>query len=205
MFRIFYIQCCILVFLVSVYWVKSEEKIASKTEKIILQRLELLQDVAKLDRTANKCNKDKLIIITEFPYGNSGNHLIEFTNGIWVADKLDATLVVPLWMQDVLNPFNLTLLSKYYCFTQDNEVSKTATKFEVTSEESFFLFMLQKSDQFSKLLPDLNAEKTITEISVHFLKVYAALWSSPIKDIFDSAVWLIDNHLKGDFGYTTGQ
>ncbi len=173
------------------------------TEMTIFRRLEKLEHVSKVFRSST-CNRDQLVVLTG-SYGNSGNHLIQFTNALWFANMMNSTLLVPMWMQNVLMPFNLTTLHNNHCFTENTLTSAAVkTKFEITAEESYFIFLLQKHSSYKNKLPDFSHQATLADISVHFIKVYAALWSAPIVEIQQAAVWLIDNYLEGSFDYTTG-
>jgi len=56
------------------------------------------------------------VYISEYKFGQSGNNLIEFTHGLWVAKQLNATFIVPSWMIYILTPFNMSILKSQYCF-----------------------------------------------------------------------------------------
>lgn len=175
---------------------------AEYVRQTISLRLKHLKSFAALSTETVTCNADKLIVITEFQWGNTGNHIISFTHGVWLARKMNATLVVPTWMNDMLAPFNTTVLKRNYCYTLNTEIPKHITPHEVTSEESFFFFKLFHDPHYAPLLPPMNRE-TIADLSLHFLVVYASLWSSPQPHIRAASEWLITEHLQGNFRYTT--
>ena len=166
-----------------------------RVHNTVKSRLETLQKFAKVERR-HPCNKDKLLIVTEIPWGNSGNHIVSFTHMIYLAERMNATLIVPWWMTDILQPFNTSALNSYYCYTVNTVIPNGITPIEVTSEESYFSFILFHNPLFAPYLPPLNNETT-AELSLHFLKVYAALWGYVLPDIREASEWLITNHLDG--------
>jgi hypothetical protein len=116
-------------------------------DRIVRQRLVQLKRIAKLRTRQYHCNHQKIIRITEIPFGNSGNNLIEFTHGLWVAKHLNGTLLVPHWIAHILKPFDTTLLRSMFCyvlldqFDEKNPPANTAFV-DITSEDSFFLFKI---------------------------------------------------------------
>ena len=105
-------------------------------------------------RMAGKeCSTTSFLLITEYQFGNSGNNLISFTNMLWLASVLNATLAVPPYMDTILKPFDLTTLHKTHCFVVPDSkpgnilndiVDKKAGHrvYEVESEDAFFLYKL---------------------------------------------------------------
>ncbi len=153
-----------------------------------------------------QCPKDRFVLITEYAFGRTGNHMIEFTHGLWIAEKLQSTLIVPNWMKDIFTPFNSSLLDSLYCYTVDFKPPSGSKVFEVTSEESFFPFQLYNNKEYQTFLPPIrgnNSNATISEISLHFLQVYAALWSSPHKKLLLATEYFIYHFLDGNFRYST--
>lgn len=151
----------------------------------------------------SSCPTDKYVLITEYQFGRTGNNIIELTHGLWVAEKLNATLVVPEWMAEVFAPFNTSLLQAHYCYvTSTAAISKTATRYEVTSEESFFAFKLFQDPRYAALLPPMS-EHTVHELSLHFLRVYSALWCCPQRRLLQAVEYIVLNHLDGNFGYAS--
>ena len=82
-------------------------------------RLDKLRTVASSARRHKPCNESRLVVITEFPWGNAGNQLISFTHGLYMAQLTDATFIVPHYMSSILHPFNLTLIRSLYCFKEE--------------------------------------------------------------------------------------
>jgi hypothetical protein len=172
-------------------------------ENTLNLRSSILKLLSKRQQRRVPCSELRFIVITEYAFGRSGNNMIEFTHGLWLAEKLNATLVVPKWMSHILIPFDSNLLSQAYCFV-DSSVWKNNGNFkiiEVTSEDSFFTFKLFNDNDFKHFLPPLN-DVTVDEISTHFCKVYALLWSSPSKKLLEAGIWVIKNLLHGNFRYT---
>ena len=159
-------------------------------------------------RMAGKeCSTTSFILITEYQFGNSGNNLISFTNMLWLASVLNATLAVPPYMDTILKPFDLTTLHKTHCFvvpdskpgTRINDiVDKKAGHrvYEVESEDAFFLYKLFNHTQYAPLLPAYNPA-LIAELSHHYLRVYSGFWCCPKPDIVAAAEYIIMNHLGG--------
>jgi hypothetical protein len=168
----------------------------------IRRRLSILKMIALSRPRSNPCNSTKLILITEYQFGNSGNNLIELTHGLYFSFILNATLVLPPWMSTILKPFDLTTLHQAYCFTTATNYPKSSVFMEIESEDSFFAFRLFKKPEYRSLLPPLNQE-TVLDISAHFLRVYSAFWSSPSEEFVSAAEWLIAHHLNSTLGYTS--
>jgi hypothetical protein len=173
-------------------------------KQLINLRLENLRKFASTPQyPVQKCSSDKFLIITGGPYGSSGNRLIEFTHAVWLARKMNATLIVPDWMDDIFAPFDSSTLKKNFCFTLDKDtaVSEGITPTEVTSSDAFFLSHLFHEKKFISFLPSMS--EAVDDLSVHFLKVYAALWSSPLPEIRAAGEWLMKNHLGNSLVYTS--
>eukprot|EP01038_Epipyxis_sp_PR26KG_P013659 gene13659-18331_t len=84
----------------------------------------------------------------------------------------------------------------------NSSVSDMALIFEVTSEESFFLFQLYKFPLYNQLLPPHN-EALVLEVSMFYARIYSLLWIQPSKKIIAATSYIIANHLKGDFHYVS--
>jgi hypothetical protein len=159
-----------------------------------------------LDAGGLQCPKDRFVLITEYAFGRTGNHMIEFTHGLWIAEKLQATLIIPSWMKDIFSPFNTTLLDSLYCYSIDLKPPKGTKVYEVTSEESFFPSQLYRNKEYEKVLPPIQGDhsnSTISELSLHFLQVYAALWSSPQRKLLAATEYFIYHFLDGNFKYNS--
>jgi hypothetical protein len=183
------------------------------------------------------CPKDRYLVITEYAFGRAGNNLIEFTHGLWLGKKLNATLIVPPWIQDtVFAPFNTSLLHSIYCFSFDSKLApaksnKDIIVYEITSENSFFLFQLKKEFSFPDLIPDIMNYQYITsastneeagkpsassalldsslssplinELSKHFLSVYSGLWCCPTRKLLLLTEFFLSYYMKGSLGYAS--
>jgi hypothetical protein len=156
--------------------------------------------VASHTKRNETCPTDRYVIITEYQFGRTGNNMIEFTHGLWVSEKLSATLIAPIWMNDLFTPFDTTLLQSHFCYTMKDKVPAGTKKFEITSEDSFFAYKLFQDPEYSKLLPSMS-EETINDLSLHFLTVYSALWSFPDRKILQAAEYIISKHLDANFDY----
>jgi len=178
-------------------------------QNILNLRMETLKEFSSkitFDESLN-CSRAKFMTITKNKFGRSGNNLIEFTHLLWLSKKYKATFVPPTWMLEILSPFNTSILESSYCVQLRGGVPKDARKvIEVSSEESFYLPHLWNKNNnwnpYRTSLPPLNSA-TIEEISLVFLKVYAALWSSPIKSVQAAGEWVITHHLNNNFRYTS--
>jgi hypothetical protein len=177
--------------------------LSSSTEHLLRQNLRLRQNeirrFAKTRKPREHCSGTNFIVITEYPFGRTGNHIISFTHGVWLADRLNATLVVPKYMHDIFSPFNTSLVSSLYCFTLVDP-PKGSHIHEVTSEEMFFGFKAFNLP-FKSSLPPIN-NQTIAEISLHFLQVYASLWCCPQRKLLLATESLISNFLDSNFQYS---
>lgn len=176
--------------------------LTASVNQTLTNRLQKLREVALVDHEKRgECTDQSFVFISEYPFGNSGNHIISLTHGLWIAKKFNATLIVPNWIEASLKHFDLSVLQKGHCFTLDPKIPKDKKLYEVTSEESFFVFQLFR-EPYKSMLPSLS-EETVASISRHFLRVYAALWSSPTPNIVAASEWIISNHLHGKFDFTS--
>ena len=184
----------------------------SQLQLVLQQRMEMLRRIALSKRPIMMvhCSKFKFVVITEIPFGNSGNNMIEFTHGVWFASKLNATLVVPKWMSPILRPFNLTILHSQHCFIEQSDYDQQKNEsnsisgsnvIEVTSEDSYFAYKLFSNSQHRGLLPPFSP-LVLQELSEHFLRVYCAFWCSPNDKIVSAGNKLIAELLDNHLGYT---
>jgi hypothetical protein len=146
--------------------------------QIVHQRLVQLKRIALLRKRHAPCNYDKVVRITEIPFGNSGNNLIEFTHGLWVAKHLNATLLVPHWITHILKPFNTTILKATSCYLLQEEFDQAQVAqqhanlkyVDITSEDSFFLFRIFYLPEYKDMFPELN-DTVVNSMSEHFISV----------------------------------
>ena len=179
--------------------------VADGIDQIILKRLDRLKAVARYGNTAKpECSTQKFVYITEYPFGNSGNHIISLTHTLWLAQKLNATLIIPNWIESSLKHFDLSILLESYCFTLNPNVPSDTKNYAVTSEESFFLFKLfrDKNLPYIQLLPPLTTD-IVNDISIHYLKVYASLWCKPTDNIISASKWIIETYLASKVDYVS--
>ena len=66
--------------------------------QILRIRLKILKHFA-FDHKPQQCQTGRFVYVSEYPFGNSGNNLVEFTHGLWLARQLNATFIVPEWMR----------------------------------------------------------------------------------------------------------
>lgn len=99
----------------------------TSTREAISARLESLRQIALSRPRATACNESRLVVITEYAWGNAGNQLISLTHGLWVAEQAGATLVVPHYMSAILFPFHLRVLREAFCFKEEWEYDDAAT------------------------------------------------------------------------------
>ena len=164
-------------------------------------------------RMAGKeCSTTSYILIIDNQFGSSSNNLISFTNMLWLASILNATLAVPPYMDTILKPFDLTTLHKSHCFvvpdskpgTRINHLvdKKTGNRlYEVASRDAFFMYKLfNHSHPLQPLLP-VYTPSLIAELSHHYLRVYSGFWCCPKPDLVAFAEYMIMNHLGGKLLY----
>lgn len=148
----------------------------------------------------SRCNDNSLVRITEYQFGNSGNNLIEFVHGLYIAQLTNSTLIVPNWMAHIFHPFNTEYLHSLYCFSEKDISNTRAHTIEITSEESFFLFMLFKRNDLTFSMPKWDSD-LIMSLSKLYVSVYSALWSSPKPHLINIA-FLLFQELGANFRYT---
>ena len=151
------------------------------------------------------CRTSRYIYVHDVPFGQYSNHIIEFTHGLWLAKKLNATLVIPEFMETSLKPFDTTRLGLYYCYIPKAMVGENATMpkqpLRVKPVQLFDLRKLFVQPRFKSLLPNLD-HRIVDEVSYHFLKVYAGLWCCVDHQVVAAADWLIRNRLHNSLNYT---
>eukprot|EP01038_Epipyxis_sp_PR26KG_P015465 gene15465-20866_t len=212
---------------------KSSENLAYKyVYQTILQRLNMLRSITYNKYLSKQsCSTTVYIAINDTGFGRSGNNLIEFTNLLWLSDIINGTVIVPKWMNEVLNPFDETYLSKSFCYTKENKVISNSQSlepiimdregknielyrthyhrmeiseiivFQISSIEAFFIHRLYRNNLYKQLLPALTVDLVNNQISKYFVRVYSLLWSHPLKSIISSATTIILESLQGNFNY----
>lgn len=176
-------------------------------------RSQMLRRVAQQGSAPRgSCNETHFVFISEYPYGRSGNNLIEFTHGLWLAKQLNRTLAPPAWMNHVLEPFDATVLESLFCYRLNADLRKPGLNIlEVTSENAFFFYRVfqdpVETPTISKSLPLFNGSVLsgvlLKDFAQHFLRVYTSLWSSPLELILSSAESITMKHLGGKLSYST--
>ena len=142
--------------------------------------------------------------------GNTCNNMISFTNALWLATTLNSTLVVPKYMNKIFQEFDLTTLHGIFCFEANDQYKNQSKRHggrhyyfrSISGPESFFLFKIFENPKFKHQLPVFD-QKIMMEMSRHYVRVYAALWSSPLRGILPASEHLIKNHLDDSLKYTT--
>lgn len=181
--------------------------IRKSTEETIVRQLKervhhLSKVIASLPVLAGPCNDSAFIIITEIPFGNSGNNIIEFIHGLWLSKAYNYTFVVPPWIRPALHPFNISIIHQHFCFSYIDAIPPKSTVLEITSEDSFFLFKIFRDRMYNASIPPFS-EELIHEMSYHFIAIYTALWSYPSHHLLNAAAWLIEQKLGNSFNYTS--
>lgn len=179
---------------------------SENTEHILRQSLRLRQNTlrrfARMKGVRAPCSTTQYIVITEYPFGQTGNKMISFTHGVWFAEQLNATLVVPGYMHEIFAPFNTSFAHELYCFTL-SEPPKSAKILEITSEEMFFGFKVYELEAYKPLLQPFTTNQTVPLLSLHFLQLYASLWCCPHRKLLHGAEMLIQTVLDGNFHYSS--
>jgi len=160
--------------------------------------------------------KPKFVIITEYQYGNTGNQFVEMIHGLWLAERLGATLVIPQYMLKSLKAFDLSTLHASFCFVQEHEfadmegrvASDSIVRIELESEESFFLFKILLGEKHIKRYPGqtplpILSPVLIEDMSLHFLRVVACFWAHVNHNLVSEASHLIHKQLHSNLNYTS--
>lgn len=172
--------------------------------EIMHNRSLVLKHIALIGvNTDRTCSSDVFVTYsTPHGFGNTGNVLIEFIHSLWVAKHVNGTLVVPKWMYDNgLAHFDLTVIKQAHCFTFEQNIPSDKKIYSLATEASFWaLTWYQNGLSKSFNLPEYSP-KTVLEVSMLYLQVYAALWSSPHKHLYAAAMWVMEERLHADFSY----
>ena len=198
-----------------------ESKAMVDLHKLLHTRQEKIKAFPRLHRSvlatsheARRCPTDSFVLITEFQYGQAGNQLVEFTHGLWLADKLNATLVVPEYMGPILAPFHLHEIKKLFCFSDEAQYKSSKAEkeqdnvkvkiYELESEDSFWLQNIMGKNDHAKQFPSLPPleKKVVDEISLYFLDVYASLWGHAKPIIMQEACRIIAHKMKHSIKFT---
>ena len=159
-------------------------------------------------------NSTRYVLITEYMFGNTGNQFVELSHGLWLADRLNATLVVPKYMMSSFKAFDLSTLHATFCFVQEHEFEAEKTKdalsiitIELESEESFFFHKIFLGESYKTryptyaALPMLSAS-LIEEMSLHVMRVAACFWANINRNIVRDAAYLVHKRLHSNLNYT---
>lgn len=184
------------------------------------KRLEKIKSFSRLHRhgsgmslEARDCSMEKFVVITEFPYGQSGNQLIGFTHALWVAERTDSVLVVPDYMEEMLRPFHLHGLRSMHCFVESTvyhhhkSTKGDAIKtLEIESEDAFWLTNILgagiHAGNYPKgTFPPLDS-KLVDEVSLHFLDVFSTLWGHIKPVVLSETLRVLRTKISDNFKYT---
>lgn len=184
------------------------------------QRMDTLGEFAATNKDQMLfCNTtNRYVVLTDAPYGQAGNNLIEFIHGLWLAKLINATFAVPKWMQEgLLKEFHLHGLMKYHCLSFEVDLNKHIYKPEnevhqVDTEHAFWIQKYWEPGCFgpaagggcilTKYLPPMS-EELLDDATLHYLQVVAVLWSHPRIHMLHAATWLIHHKLGNNFRYTS--
>jgi len=171
---------------------------------------------AKPDVHGTIQKKPLFVVITEYQFGNTGNQFVEMIHGLWLAERLGATLVIPKYMLKSLKAFDLSTLHASFCFIQEQEfldikghaAQDSIEKIELESEESFFFFKILLGEKHMKRYPaqaplPVLSPVLIQDMSLHFLRVVACFWAHVNHNLVREATHLIHKHLHSNLNYTS--
>jgi hypothetical protein len=129
--------------------------------------------------------------------------LIELTNCLWLATATNSTLIIPPFIEDAVAGSALADLSKSYCTIRSVDFDQgSSTVYEIDAETSFYIFKVFEDPPFKHQLPEYD-QNIMKEVSNHFIKVYAMIWSAPHIETVTAARYLIENHLGNTLKYTS--
>lgn len=178
--------------------------------------IELGTYVKKQDTQVTSHKKPQFVIITEYQFGNTGNQFVEMIHGLWLAERMEATLVVPKYMLQSLKAFDLSTLHASFCFIQEQEFAvleghaakDSIIKIELESEESFWFFKIFLGEKHVKRYPahaplPVLSPVLIEEMSLHFLRVVACFWAHVSHNLVSEASHLIHKQLHANLNYTS--
>ena len=173
----------------------------------ILQQLALTALSDKSIRPPH-CPLDRIVFPDKLPYGQSGNILISLTHALWIGRKINATVIIPVWMEPLFIPFDTTFFRSIYCISYDRRIPPNAKVTNLHSSESFYGFGLLRllperlTYPFTSDWQQSYNSPLILELSRHFIQVYTALWSNPVEEIFELITAVIKAFFGSSFGYT---
>ena len=109
MAKILHIEAIVLFFVIfrsilTVYGGNDEQHHSlHQVRQVLKSRFELLKHYAKDGMSEKKeCSNTKYIIVTEIPWGRSGNLIIEMAHGLWIAE-VDVSFFTPKHYNDCKN------------------------------------------------------------------------------------------------------
>ena len=159
----------------------SDPAAATATAEVVMARLAQLRQVALSQPRPTTCNESRLVVITEFAWGNAGNQLISFTHGLWIAELAAATFVVPHYMSAILYPFNLSTVRDAFCFKEEWEYEDAATARLARQHGLSYTHVAPPPSKYRKKAPIFPAGAEVLEIEsetcfflFRFLKELAA-------------------------------
>ena len=180
---------------------------------ILQKRLQRLRHIGFLNPRAT-CGSNGFLILKK-KFGRHSNFFIQICHGLWLAETSNRTLVVPSDMKDVFKYFNLENVQRQFCFVFDDElghveyVTKLAQRFfghaVLQAHYSFFMdeYLISKPSVNGHLVIPAHGNRTIHEVSVYFVRFYAALWGSIKADVISEVDFVIEQMFGGSMGFTS--
>ncbi len=190
--------------------------------KILIDRLKLLRKINELSEitlskaSKDTCNYEKIVRITEFQWGRSGNNMISFTHTLFIATMINATLLVPKYMAHIFIPFDTHHLHDHFCFYHEGTIPWDTTSvhptnvqyIDITSEDSFFILNIFFNKEYTSVIPTKfmnltieNYDELIHEMTKFFIHIYTSLWSFPLPTLTITASHIVENYLNDKFDY----
>jgi hypothetical protein len=165
----------------------------------ILDRLACLRQIG-LARPKRICPKDGFEVVGT-AYGATGNIIIAIMNALWLSEPsaLNATILLPSFMQTIFTQFNNGSLLERFCITDD--ASQVNVRYSMDDKQLFYINQLFSRNSLNIQLK--YSYEAVQSGATIWVQALSLLWSDPQTDIIDAAVWLIENKFNGSFQYTT--
>jgi hypothetical protein len=180
-------------FIIVLCWYLCSKAHASAVDEEVARRLNRLKLIIDSAPTPSDCSKRPTIAVTDEGHKDLSNVLVTLTHGLWLSKAFNHTFVIPRWMADSLDAFDLSLIKSKYCVASDQPLG--SANVELHSKPLHFLIHLLLNRNYPFVSEFSHA--LVEEASEHFLIVHACLWAHPGNNITATAVDLMKRTFEG--------
>lgn len=205
--------------------IKSRQKNAKRAadfDTIYEQRLAYLEKFATTTNSvspSNDCCGCSGHLILRQEMGRMNNHFVQVVHGLWLANKMNRTLVLPQSMTESFRYFELGKVKSAFCFAFENELNLVGKA--LVSTQRFFVYgVLQRGHSFfidevafdqhqvehflRVKVPPLDKDgEIIAQVSKWYVRFLSMLWSQPNEKLKRDTIDFVQKYLGGQANYVS--